>query len=137
MGNLDKIPLFFDLPFPGSHDVHHPSSPPYPCGHHEPPPPMDCYRSPPHEGRINPWVECPASPYDDPCHPSFLPTQHQALIQDLLLLLSDPMVPASLTSPICVIFHNLLSILSSPSHHEPPPLTDHYCSPPHEGRINP
>src|SRR5258708_19845722 len=47
------------------------------------------------------------------------------------------MVPASLTSPICVIFHNPLSILSSPSHCEPPPLTDHYCSPPHEGRINP
>src|SRR5260221_10593679 len=54
VGNLNKIPLFFDLPFPGSHDVHHPSSPPYPHGHCEPPPPMDCYHSPPHEGQINP-----------------------------------------------------------------------------------
>ncbi len=85
-GNLNKIPLFFDLPFPGSHDVHHPSSPPYPHGHHEPPPPTDCYCSPPHEGQINPQVEHPASPYDDPHHPSFLPTQHQALIQDLLFV---------------------------------------------------
>src|SRR5258708_9165943 len=59
------------------HDVRRPSSPPYPRGHREPPPPTDRYRSPPHEGRIDTRVERPASPYDDPRHPSFLPSQHQ------------------------------------------------------------
>src|SRR5258708_13221519 len=44
---------------------------------------------------------------------------------------------ASLTSPIIVILHNLLSIFSSPGHCEPSPPMDHYHSPPHEGQIDP
>ena len=43
----------------------------------------------------------------------------------------------SLTSPIIVILHNLLSIFSSPGHCEPSPPIDHYHSPPHEGQIDP
>ncbi len=40
-------------------------------------PPMNHYCSPSHEAQIDAHVECPASPYDDHRHPSFLLTQHQ------------------------------------------------------------